>query len=58
MARTDLFDLAALHLSPGEGRRFALEVAQDSLELAGEHYEVEPPLVPVTLEVSRMLGGG
>jgi len=58
MARTDLFDLAALHMSPGEGRRFSLEVAQEPLELAGEHYEVEPRLVPVTLEVSRMLGGG
>jgi uncharacterized protein len=58
MAPADLFDVAALHLAPGEGRRFALEVAQEPLELAGERYKVEPPVVPVTLEVSRMNGGG
>ena len=58
MAHTDLFDLAALHLAPGEGRRLSLEVRQEPLELAGERYELEPPLVPVALEVSRMLGGG
>jgi uncharacterized protein len=58
MARTDLFDLAGLRLAPGEGARLELEVAQDALELAGERYAIEPPLVPATLEVSRLLGGG
>jgi len=58
MARTDSFDLGALRLSPGEGRRLELEVEQEPLVLAGERYELEPPVVPVTLEVSRMLGGG
>jgi uncharacterized protein len=58
MARTDLFDLAALRLATGEGRRLELEVEQESLELAGEHYELEPAAVPVTLEVSRMVGQG
>jgi uncharacterized protein len=58
MPRTDLFDVGGLRLSPGEGRRLELQVAQDSLELAGERYEIGPALVPVTLEVSRLLGGG
>jgi uncharacterized protein len=58
MARTDLFDLGTLHLSSGEGRRLELEVVQEPLVLAGERYEVEPPLAPATLEVSRMVGGG
>ena len=58
MARTDLLDLGALRLASGEGRRFELEAVQEGLDLAGERYEIEPPLVPVTLDVSRMLGGG
>ena len=58
MARTDLLDLGGLRLAPGEGRRLSLEVAQGSLELAGEEYAIEPEQVPVTLEVSRLLGGG
>jgi uncharacterized protein len=58
MARTDLFDLGGLRLATGEGRRLELEVAQDALELAGERYAIGPELVPVTLEVSRLVGGG
>ena len=56
MARTDRFDLGALRLAPGEGRRFELEVAQEPLELAGERYELGPEQVGVMLEVSRMQG--
>jgi uncharacterized protein len=58
MARTDAFDLGGLRLGVGEGRRLELEIAQDPLELAGERYEIGPRLLPATLEVSRVVGGG
>jgi uncharacterized protein len=51
-------DLDALRLSPGEGRRIALEVPLDALTLGGVRYESTPPTVPAALEVSRMTGGG
>jgi uncharacterized protein len=51
-------DLASLRLTPGEGRRMELEVPIEALDLGGEHYEAMPARVPVTLEVSRMTGGG
>lgn len=57
-ARTHDFDLAALRLSSGEGRRLELEVPVEPLLLGGEPYRAEPAKVPVTLEVSRMMGGG
>jgi uncharacterized protein len=56
-ARTDSFDLGSLDLSAGEARRLALDVPLGELELAGQRY-VTPPTVPVTLDVSRMVGGG
>ena len=34
--RTDSFDLGALRLSPGEGRRLDLDVAIDPFTLGGE----------------------
>jgi DUF177 domain-containing protein len=52
------FDLAGLRLAAGEGRRLELRVPIAPLSLAGERYLSEPALVPVQLEVSRMLGGG
>lgn len=55
---THQLDLAGLRLSPGEGRRLALTVPIEALTLGGERYESHPPDVPVTLEVSRMTGGG
>jgi DUF177 domain-containing protein len=55
--RTDSFDLGSLDLSAGEARRLSLEVALGGLDLGGERYE-PPPLVPVTLDVSRMIGNG
>ncbi len=57
-AKTDELDLASLRLSAGEGRRLALEVAIEPLELGSERYAAEPALVPLELTVSRMSGGG
>jgi uncharacterized protein len=52
------FELAGLKLSAGEGRRLELEVPIEPLMLAGEPYAAAPARVPVTLDVSRMMGGG
>jgi uncharacterized protein len=41
-ARTHDFDLAALRLSSGEGRRLALTAPIEPLSLGGERYRVEP----------------
>jgi uncharacterized protein len=57
-ALTDEFDLAALRLSAGEGRRLELELALEPLTLGSERYTAEPDRVPVTLEISRMTGSG
>lgn len=62
-AKAHDFDLGALRLSTGEGRRLSLSVPIEPLALAGESYSAEPPQpaddgVPVALEVSRMMGGG
>jgi uncharacterized protein len=56
--RTDTFDLGALRLTSGEGRRLDLYVAIGSFELAGESYPVLPDLVPVRLDISRTTGDG
>jgi uncharacterized protein len=52
------FDLAALRLSTGEGRRLTLEVPVEPLEMGGERYAADPARVSVTLDVSRMTGHG
>jgi uncharacterized protein len=52
------FDLASLRLSPGEGRRLALQTPIEPLLLGSERYVAEPAQVPVELGVSRMSGGG
>jgi len=57
-AKTHNLDLAGLRLSPGEGRRLELEVTIEPFMLGGERYACQPPLVPVRLEVSRMVGHG
>jgi uncharacterized protein len=57
-APADEFDLSGLRLSVGEGRRIALSVRVDPLLLGGESYAIEPEVVPVQLEVSRMAGSG
>jgi DUF177 domain-containing protein len=56
--RTDSFDLGALRLSAGEGRRVELAVAIEPFVLAGEQYAVTPELVPVRLDISRTTGDG
>jgi uncharacterized protein len=56
--RTDLFELAPLGLSSGEGRRFDLHTAIAPFDYGGQSYTVEPSLVPVRLDVSRTTGNG
>lgn len=58
LAETHEFDLGALRLSPGEGRRLKLDVPVEGLELGGERYVADPRRVPVVLDISRMMGGG
>ena len=56
--RTDLFELAPLGLSSGEGRRLDLHTAIEPFDYGGQSYAVEPSLVPVRLDVSRTTGSG
>jgi uncharacterized protein len=58
VARASELDLASLRLSAGEGRRLELEVQIEPLVLGSERYAAEPAQLPVTLDISRMLGGG
>ncbi|MHB8235412.1 MAG: YceD family protein, partial [Solirubrobacteraceae bacterium] len=62
-AQAHEFDLAALRLSSGEGRRLELSVPIEPVLLGGESYDVQADEsasrgVPVVLDVSRMMGGG
>jgi len=57
-ARTDSFDLGALRLTSGEGRRLELEVALDPLTFGEETYAVTPDVVPAVLDISCMTRGG
>jgi uncharacterized protein len=56
--RTDIFELGRLGLTSGEGRGLDLHVAVAPFDYGGQHYEVEPPLVPARLDVSRTTGNG
>ena len=56
--RADTLDLAPLRLSSGQGHTAELEVAIDSFDLSGQRYEVDPPVVPVRLDVSRTTANG
>lgn len=56
--RTDKYDLGRLRLTSGEGRRLDLAVSLGRFEFGTEHYDVEPVLVPVALDVSKMTGAG
>jgi uncharacterized protein len=58
MSHADAFDLGAMRLSAGQGRRLELETSLDALEFGGERYMPEPRRLPVLLDVSRMNGGG
>jgi uncharacterized protein len=55
---TDTLDLGALSLSAGEGRRLELAASGSPVEVGGERYDIQPRPLPVTLDVSRMTGGG
>ncbi|MGH2917722.1 MAG: YceD family protein [Solirubrobacteraceae bacterium] len=57
-ARTDSFDLGALRLTSGEGRRLELEVALDPLTFGDQTYAVQPAVVPAVLDISCMTQGG
>ncbi len=57
-AATDQFDLASLHLVPGEGRRLELRARIEEITLGSERYAAEPELPVVHLDVSRLVGGG
>lgn len=57
-ARTDSFDLGRLRLTSGEGRRIELGVRLGSFGFGAERYDTHPAQVDVTLDVSRMTGGG
>ena len=56
--RTDSFDLGALRLTSGKGRRLELYVGLDPFTLGGERYAVAPELVPVRLDISRTTADG
>ena len=57
--RTDTLDLARYRLTAGEGRRIDdLDVGLDRLQMGGQTYDPTPPVVPLVLDVSRMVGGG
>ena len=56
--RSDTFDLGRLQLRSGQGRRFELDVPIADFDFGGQRYAVTPEQVPVTLDVSRMTGGG
>lgn len=57
-ARADTFDLARLSLRSGEGRRLELDVALEPLRFGSDTYAVGPSPVTVTVDVSRLVGGG
>lgn len=56
--QTDLFDLGALRLTSGEGRRVELWVRIEPFALGDQQYPVDPPVVPVLLDISRTTGDG
>ncbi len=57
-ARADVFDLAHLTLQSGEARRLDLEVALGEFTFGSDRYATEPPVVPVRLDLSRMIHQG
>jgi uncharacterized protein len=56
--RTDIFELGRLGLTSGEGRRLDLHTGIAPFDYGGQPYTVEPPLVPVRLDVSRTTSSG
>jgi uncharacterized protein len=66
---TDTFDLGALRLTAGEGRRLPLTIAIEPFELGGHTYQVRAVAaeresgqaldrIPISLDISRMTGQG
>ncbi len=53
MASSTIIDIGRLALAHGEGASLNISVTLGSLELAGEHYAIEPDPVEVRLDVSR-----
>jgi uncharacterized protein len=58
MLPTDSFDLGAMRMHSGEGRRLELAVAIDPYQLGGERYAVAGGRAQVRLDVSRTTGSG
>ena len=56
-ALTDTFDVGALLLSSGEGRRLELEVPVDSFDFGGQRYAVPGEQVDARLDVSHTTTG-
>jgi uncharacterized protein len=55
--RTDTFDIGALLLSSGEGRRLELDVPIDGFEFGGQRYTVSGEQVAAVLDVSHTTSG-
>ena len=57
-ARADDLELNRFGLQAGEAKRFDLEVDLGSFRYGEHAYEAVPQVVPVVLDLSRMLGNG
>jgi uncharacterized protein len=55
--RTDKFDIGALRLSSGEGRRLELEVPVDGFEFGGQRYTIPGEQVDAVVDVSHTTNG-
>src|SRR3954471_3359971 len=55
--RTDTFDIGALLLSSGEGRRVELDIPVDSFDFGGQRYSVPGEQVHARLDVSHTTTG-
>jgi len=55
--RTDKFDIGALRLSSGEGRRLELEVPVDGFEFGGQRYAIPGEQVDAVVDVSHTTNG-
>jgi uncharacterized protein len=57
LQRTDTFDVGALRLSSGEGRRLDLEVGVEPFDFGGQRYAVPGEQVAARLDVSHTTNG-
>jgi uncharacterized protein len=55
--RTDKFEIGALRLSSGEGRRLELEVPVDGFEFGGQRYTIPGEQVNAVVDVSHTTNG-